>query len=94
MTGPSMKRVALELGGNAPLVALADADVEHAAVVGRFLHQGQICMSANRIIVDASIHHEFVDRFTASAKELKFGEPKDLSVSIGPIINQKQLRSH
>ncbi len=97
MTGPSMKRVALELGGNAPLVVLADADVEyaaHAAVVGRFLHQGQICMSTNRIIVDAKIYDDFVERFVARAKALKFGDPKDPSVSIGPVINQKQLKSH
>ena len=97
MTGPSMKRVALELGGNAPLVVLGDADVEyaaHAAVVGRFLHQGQICMSTNRIIDDAKIYNEFIEQFVARAKVLKFGDPKDPSVSIGPIINQKQLKSH
>lgn len=53
MQAPQLKRVALELGGNAPLVVLDDADLEHAvrsAVVGRFLHQGQVCMSANRIM--------------------------------------------
>ncbi|HJY84383.1 MAG TPA: aldehyde dehydrogenase family protein, partial [Candidatus Binatia bacterium] len=59
MSGPRMKRVALELGGNAPLVVLDDADVEYAvraAVVGRFFHQGQICMSTNRIILDAKVY--------------------------------------
>src|SRR6266849_390734 len=55
MQAPQLKRVALELGGNAPLVVLDDADLEHAvrsAAVGRFLHQGQVCMSTNRIIVE------------------------------------------
>ena len=97
MQAPQVKRVALELGGNAPLVVLDDADLEHAvrsAVVGRFLHQGQICMSANRIVVDASIDDEFVDCFTAHVKTLKFGDPSDPSVSIGPVINEKQLRGH
>ena len=97
MQAPQLKRVALELGGNAPLVVLDDAALEHAvrsAVVGRFLHQGQICMSANRIIVDASIYDEFVDRFTDHVKTLKYGDPSDPSVSIGPVINEKQLHGH
>ncbi len=57
MTGPALKRVALELGGNSPLVVLDDADLDRAvdaAVFGRFFHQGQICMSANRLLVDAT----------------------------------------
>jgi aldehyde dehydrogenase (NAD+) len=97
INGPTIKRVALELGGNAPSVILDDADLDHAVrstVIGRFLHQGQICMSTNRIIVDAKIHDEFVDRFTAHVKSLKYGDPNDPSVSIGPIINEKQMRSH
>ncbi|HJZ18110.1 MAG TPA: aldehyde dehydrogenase family protein [Stellaceae bacterium] len=97
MQAPQLKRVALELGGNAPLVVLDDADLEHAvrsAVVGRFLHQGQICMSSNRIIVDASIYDEFLDRFIAHVKTLKYGDPSDPSVSIGPVINEKQLLGH
>lgn len=97
MSGPAMKRVALELGGNAPSVVLDDADVDYAVranVIGRFLHQGQICMSTNRIIVDTKIHDEFVDKFTAHVKTLKCGDPKDHDVSIGPIINQKQLKAH
>jgi len=97
MSGPTMKRVALELGGNAPSVILDDADLDHAVrstVVGRFLHQGQICMSTNRIIVDAKLHDEFVERFTVHVKNLKYGDPNDPGVSIGPIINQKQMKSH
>jgi aldehyde dehydrogenase (NAD+) len=51
-------------------------------------------MSTNRIIVDASIYDDFVDRFTAQVKTLKYGDPKDPSVSIGPVINEKRLRGH
>jgi aldehyde dehydrogenase (NAD+) len=76
--GEHIKRVALELGGNAPLVVLADADIEraaHAVVVGRYLHQGQICMSTNRVIVDAMIHDRFVDAVAGRVRELKVSDP-------------------
>jgi aldehyde dehydrogenase (NAD+) len=93
MSGPRMKRVALELGGNAPCVILDDADVEHAVratVIGRYLHQGQICMSTNRIIVDAKVYDEFVDGFTAHVKGLKYGNPSDPAVAItGPFGGEK-----
>jgi aldehyde dehydrogenase (NAD+) len=95
--GPTIKRVALELGGNAPCVILDDADLDWAvpgAVVGRFLHQGQICMSTNRIIVDAKVYDEFVDRFTTHVKGLKVGNPNDADTAIGPIINRTQLKGH
>ncbi|PLC53479.1 aldehyde dehydrogenase [Pollutimonas nitritireducens] len=92
--GRHIKRVALELGGNAPLVVLADADIEqavHAAVVGRFLHQGQICMSTNRVIVDASIHDAFVDAAAQRVRALPYGDPSDPKTVVGPIINARQL---
>lgn len=94
MTGPALKRVGLELGGNAPCVVLDDADIElavHAAVVGRFLHQGQICMSSNRIIVDASIYDRFVEAFVERVRALKVGDPNEADTSIGPLINARQL---
>jgi aldehyde dehydrogenase (NAD+) len=97
ITGPRIKRVVLELGGNAPSVILDDADIDHAVrstVVGRFIHQGQGCVCTNRIVVDAKIHDEFVDRFTAHVRGLKYGDPNDPDTVIGPIINQKQLDSH
>ncbi len=78
------------------MVVLDDADIDlavRAAVFGRFLHQGQICMSTNRIIVDASIHDEFVERFTDHVRSLKYGDPSDPTTAISPIINSKQLKS-
>src|SRR5699024_11682977 len=66
-SGPSLKKVALELGGNSPFVVLDDANVEQAvkaAVFGKFLHQGQICMAINRIIVRSEEHtSELQSRF-------------------------------
>lgn len=91
---PIIKRVALELGGNTPFVVLDDADLSQAvpaAIFSRFLHQGQICMSANRIIVDQGVYDEFVERFTEQARRLKYGNPNDADTVIGPIINSNQL---
>ncbi|MBB5466760.1 aldehyde dehydrogenase (NAD+) [Paraburkholderia sp. CI2] len=93
MTGPTLKRAALELGGNAPLVVLEDADLElavHAAIVGKFLHQGQICVATNRIMVHRSIHDSFVEAFVARASALKVGNPNDADTVIGPVISQRQ----
>ncbi|MBX7483002.1 aldehyde dehydrogenase family protein [Qipengyuania qiaonensis] len=92
--GDHLKRVALELGGNNAFVVLDDANVDgavKAAIFGKFLHQGQICMAINRIIVDASLYDEFVDKFTTHAKTLKYGNPANADTAIGPIINAKQL---
>lgn len=90
------KRMAMELGGNGPFVVLDDADLDHAvdaAIFGSFFHQGQICIRANRIIVDTTRHDEFVDRFTARAGELTYGDPAKPETAVGPIINQSQLDS-
>lgn len=69
----NLKRVALELGGNCPFVVLSDADVNqavNAAIFGKFIHQGQICMIVNRMIVHQDKYDEFVEKFVARAKEL------------------------
>ena len=92
--GKHLKHVALELGGNAPLVVLADANLEaavEAAVLGKFLHQGQICMAVNRIIVEAPLYDEFVTRFTAAASGVPFGDPSSAQTLVGPVVNDSQL---
>ena len=89
-----LKKLSLELGGNGPLVVLDDADLGYAvdaAVFGKFFHQGQVCMITNRIVVDTSVHDEFVDRYVERVRGLPTGDPKDPSTVIGPIINGKQL---
>ncbi|HYR87761.1 MAG TPA: aldehyde dehydrogenase family protein [Terriglobia bacterium] len=91
---PLIKRVMLELGGNTPLIVLDDADIEQAssaAVFGRYLHSGQICMSTNRIIVDEKVSDEFEDRFTDKVTKLKYGDPAKPDTVVGPLINSKQL---
>ena len=91
--GEHIKKVALELGGNSPFVVLDDADLDqavNAAAMGKFLHQGQICMAINRIIVDESRYDDFVARFVEKVKGLKVGDPDDMATVVGPIINAKQ----
>ncbi len=91
-----VKRLALELGGNGPLVVLDDADLDRAveaAVYSNYWHQGQICMATNRVIVDASLHEEFVDRFITAAATLTCGDPRSVDTQVGPIINDKQVAS-
>ncbi|NYT24684.1 aldehyde dehydrogenase family protein [Alcaligenaceae bacterium] len=92
--GKHLKHVALELGGNSPFVVLADADVQtavSAAVTGKFLHQGQICMAINRIIVEAPLVNEFTQRFVERVKTLACGDPSKPETVVGPVINQRQL---
>jgi len=93
MSGKTLKHVGLELGGNAPFVVLDDADLDlavRAAVFARFMHNGQICMSGNRIIVDAKLHDEFVERFVARTRTLKVGDPSNPGTVIGPLMNARQ----
>jgi acyl-CoA reductase-like NAD-dependent aldehyde dehydrogenase len=92
--GRHLKRVALELGGSDPFIVLADADVDYAvnaACFGRFLHQGQICMSSKRIIVEKPIADEFTEKFVEKASSLKVGDPHEMDTVIGPLINRVQL---
>lgn len=90
------KRSVLELGGNSALVVLDDADIDYAvdaAVFSRFVHQGQVCMAANRVLVDRSLEAEFTEKFVAKVASLKVGDPADPATHIGPLINSSQADS-
>jgi aldehyde dehydrogenase (NAD+) len=92
--GYHLKKCCAELGGKDALIVLDDADLElavNAATFGAFMHQGQICMSVEKVLVHRSIADQFTQRFVANAKKLKSGDPWDMGKVIGPIINQKQL---
>lgn len=94
IAGGNLKDVALELGGNNAMVVLKDADIERAAkaaAFGKFMHQGQICMALNRIIVDSEIYDAFVEKFVAIVKTLRTGDPADPQTFIGPLINKQQI---
>lgn len=92
--GRHLKRVTLELGGSDPVIILKDADIDYAvnaATFGRFFHQGQICMSSKRFIVERPVADEFIEKFVKKASSLKVGDPREPDTVIGPLINQTQL---
>lgn len=88
------KPVTLEMGGKNPMVVLNDADIDYAvnvAAFSNFMHQGQVCMTASRVIVEAGVYDEFVNRLTAKVKTIKFGNPRDKDVIVGPLIRRTQI---
>ncbi|MER5439202.1 aldehyde dehydrogenase family protein [Streptomyces sp. NPDC002790] len=90
------KQVILELGGNSALTVLDDADIDYAvdaAVFSRYVHQGQVCMAANRILVDRKVEKEFTEKFVAKVSTLKSGDPRDPKTVIGPVINSTQAEA-
>jgi benzaldehyde dehydrogenase (NAD) len=92
--GRHLKRVLLELGGKAPFLVLADADIERAvaaAKFGAFMHQGQICMSTERIVADRTIAEDFATQLGDRAAMLKVGDPRQPDTQIGPLINAAAL---
>ncbi|MDT0691012.1 aldehyde dehydrogenase family protein [Salegentibacter sp. F188] len=94
LAGEAIKKTSLELGGNNVFVVLDDANIDDAvdaAVFGKFMHQGQICMSINRIVVDFKIADEFVEKFVEKTKQLKFGDPSDKETTVGPLIDHDQV---
>lgn len=88
-----LKRFTLEMGGKSPLIILRDADLDYAvnaAAFGIFLHQGQVCMANSKIIVEAPVFEAFCERFTAKAKTIPMGDPRDPNTVIGPLIRPRQ----
>src|SRR6202043_1609308 len=90
-----LKPCLLELGGKAPLIVLEDADLDEAvkaAAFGAFMNQGQICMSTERIIVVEAVANEFVKRFSAKAKSLPSGDPREGKTPLGAVVDLKTVR--
>lgn len=89
-----VKRVHLELGGKAPVVVFADADLAAAAeaiAVAGYFNSGQDCTAATRVIVQESVYDEFVQLLTEQAKAVVLGAPSDADVFLGPVNNANQL---
>jgi succinate-semialdehyde dehydrogenase/glutarate-semialdehyde dehydrogenase len=89
--GDTVKRLALELGGNAPFIVFDDADLERAldgAVGARFYNSGQICVGANRFFIQRGIYKEFARRLAARVAKLQAGDGFDDASDIGPMINR------
>ncbi len=89
-----VKKVSLELGGNAPFIVFDDADLDDAvagAVLCKYRNSGQTCISANRILVQDSVHDEFLSRLTKAVTALKVGAGTEPDVSVGPLIDEQAL---
>lgn len=97
---PTIKKLSLELGGNAPFIVFDDADVDAAvegAMLSKFRNGGQTCVCANRILVQSGIHDEFAKRLAARVDALTVGAGTEDGVMIGPMINAKaiaKIRQH
>lgn len=90
----SVKRVSMELGGNAPFIVFADADVDAAIaglMIAKFRNAGQTCICANRILVQDSVHDAFVAKLVDRAGGLKVGNGADAATQIGPLIDDRAM---
>lgn len=90
----TVKKVSLELGGNAPFIVFEDADLKKAVtgtVTSKFRNAGQTCICANRIFVQENIYDEFLKMFVSETKSLKLGRGDEDSTDIGPMINRDGL---
>jgi len=86
----TLKRTSMELGGNAPFIVFEDADIDAAvqgALISKYRNSGQTCVCTNRILVQESIHDEFVARLVAATSELKMGNGLEEGVQQGPLVN-------
>jgi succinate-semialdehyde dehydrogenase/glutarate-semialdehyde dehydrogenase len=91
----TVKRVGMELGGNAPLIVFDDADLDRAvagALASKFRNAGQTCVCANRILVQEGVYDAFAAKLTAEVKKLKVGAGVETGVTVGPLINAAALK--
>ena len=88
---PGLKKISLELGGNAPFIVFDDADLEEAvagAIICKFRNSGQTCISANRMLVQDGVYDGFLERFTESVRGLKVADGFAEGVNVGPLIDE------
>ncbi|HEX8632706.1 MAG TPA: betaine-aldehyde dehydrogenase [Pyrinomonadaceae bacterium] len=90
----NLTKVSLELGGKAPNIVFADADIEQAvsgAMMGIFFNQGQVCCAGSRLFLDERVKDEFLERFKERAERVKVGDPMDKTTQMGPQVSAEQL---
>ncbi|MGD9095918.1 MAG: NAD-dependent succinate-semialdehyde dehydrogenase, partial [Chromatiales bacterium] len=90
----TVKKVSLELGGNAPFIVFDDADVDAAvagAMASKYRNSGQTCVCANRLLVQQGIYDEFAEKLAQAVRELKVGEGTGEGVNQGPLINEEAV---
>ncbi len=94
LAGLHMKRATMELGGHAPAIVFADADVEKATkqlAAAKFRNAGQVCVSPTRFLVQEAVYEQFVDRFTQAAKAVKVGSGLEEGTQMGPLANPRRI---
>ncbi len=90
----TVKKVSMELGGNAPFIVFDDADIDAAvsgAIASKFRNAGQTCVCANRLLVQESVYDEFSEKFSKAVAELHVGDGMAAETTVGPLINQAAL---
>ena len=91
---PTIKKISLELGGNAPFIVFDDADIDSAvegAMISKYRNAGQTCVCANRFYVQESVYEKFVEKFAAKAKAIRVGNGFEPGVQQGPMIDEQAL---
>ncbi len=91
----TVKKISLELGGNAPFIVFDDADLDAAvegAIASKYRNAGQTCVCANRLYVQTGVYDQFLEKFTAAVQKQKVGVGTEAGVNIGPLINKKALQ--
>jgi succinate-semialdehyde dehydrogenase/glutarate-semialdehyde dehydrogenase len=92
---PTVKKLSLELGGNAPFIVFDDADLDSAvdgALASKYRNAGQTCVCANRIYVQAGVYDAFLEKLTAKVAALKTGNGFEAGVNVGPLIDEAALQ--
>ena len=90
----NLHKVSLELGGKAPNIVFADADLEqavHGAMMGIFFNQGQVCCAGSRLFVQEDVKEEFIDRLKEKSAKINVGDPMDKATHMGPQVSEEQL---
>ena len=91
----TLKKLSLELGGNAPFIVFEDANIDKAvegALVSKFRNSGQTCVCVNRFLIHKNVYKEFTQKFIAAVSEFKIGNGLEDGVNVGPMINNKAIR--
>ncbi len=91
----TVKKVALELGGNAPFIVFDDAELDKAvtdAIASKYRNMGQTCVCANRLLVQDGVYDAFAEKLTAKVKEMKVGPGDEEGVTQGPLINEAAIK--
>ncbi|MBK5501393.1 aldehyde dehydrogenase family protein [Peribacillus sp. TH14] len=90
----NIKKISLELGGKSPNIVFADADIETAidcTLIGIFFNQGEVCSAGSRLLLEESIHDEFIERLVERAQKIVVGQGKDRETEMGPLVSKQHL---